>query len=379
MRRLWPRRPGSRSRSAPAVSTTGSNGRTGLYQQEAYLLWEEQKNAAGGLLGRPVRMVLYDDQSDPATGARLYERLLTEDQVDLVLGPYSSSVTQAVAQVTERAGQPTARRRRLRRRPLGARVSVPFRRLLGGGGLLQEHRARHRPGPGLHDRRHHLRGHAVPDLDRERRRRPLRGRRHRGRGQRGVPSRSDRRLLGANQVRDANPDMLIGGSYLPDSVLITRQSKELGVNPKLFAFSVGAAQPDFVESLGADAEYVLGPSMWEPQIESPGNAEFVAAYQAKFDREPDYHSAAGYAACQVLEAAVTEVGGLDLDPIRDAIRALQMPTVLPGQFQVDENGKQIGHIALTVQWQDGEKLIVTPEDFAEGDLRLPTPPWDERG
>src|SRR5918999_2282930 len=81
-----------------AVSTTGSNGRTGLYQQEAYLLWEEQKNVAGGLLGRPVRMVLYDDQSDPATGARLYERLLTEDQVDLVLGPYSSSVTQAVAQ-----------------------------------------------------------------------------------------------------------------------------------------------------------------------------------------------------------------------------------------------------------------------------------------
>ena len=79
-----------------AVSTTGSNGRTGLYQQEAYLLWEEQKNASGGLLGRPVRMVLYDDQSDPATGARLYERLLTEDQVNLILGPYSSSVTQEV-------------------------------------------------------------------------------------------------------------------------------------------------------------------------------------------------------------------------------------------------------------------------------------------
>ena len=73
--------------------------------------------------------------------------------------------------------------------------------------------------------------------------------------------------------------------------------------------------------------------MWEPQIESTGNEEFVAAYQAKFDREPDYHSAAGYAACQVLEAAVTEVGGLDLDPIRDAIRALQMPTVLPVNFR----------------------------------------------
>ena len=81
----------------------------------------------------------------------------------------------------------------------------------------------------------------------------------------------------------------------------------------------------------------------------------------------------------MLEAAVTQVGGLELDAIRDALRALQMQTVLPGQYQVDEAGKQIGHIALTVQWQDGEKLIVTPEDFAEGELRLPTPPWNERG
>ncbi|MCD6029209.1 MAG: branched-chain amino acid transporter substrate-binding protein, partial [Thermomicrobiales bacterium] len=117
----------------------------------------------------------------------------------------------------------------------------------------------------------------------------------------------------------------------------------------------------------------------EPQIESPGNAEFVAAYKAKFDREPDYHSASGYSACQVLEAAVTQVGGLELDAIRDALLALELDTVLPGTFQVDETGKQTGHIPLTVQWQDGEKLIVTPEDFAEGELRLPTPPWDERG
>jgi branched-chain amino acid transport system substrate-binding protein len=81
----------------------------------------------------------------------------------------------------------------------------------------------------------------------------------------------------------------------------------------------------------------------------------------------------------VLEAAVTQVGSIDLDAIRDALLALQMPTVLPGQFQVDETGKQIGHIPLTVQWQDGKKVIVTPDDFAEGKLDLPTPPWNERG
>ena len=362
-----------------AVSTTGSNGRTGLYQQEAYLLWEEQKNASGGLLGRPVRMVLYDDQSDPATGARLYERLLTEDQVDLVLGPYSSSVTQAVAQVTERAGQPL----------LAAGASAGdlwargYQYLFGVYSVAEDYfksivldiapaqgyttaaiiyEDTLFPTSTANGAAAHCEAAGIEVVVNE-----------------VYPAEATDVSSVLTRVRDANPDMLIGGSYLPDSVLITRQSKELGVNPKLFAFSVGAAQPDFVESLGADADYVLGPSMWEPQIQSTGNDEFVAAYQAKFDREPDYHSAAGYAACQVLEAAVTEVGGLDLDPIRDAIRALQMPTVLPGQFQVDENGKQVGHIALTVQWQDGVKLIVAPEDFAEGDLRLPTPPWDQRG
>jgi branched-chain amino acid transport system substrate-binding protein len=362
-----------------AVSTTGSNGRTGLYQQEAYLLWEEQKNAAGGLLGRPVRMVLYDDQSDPATGARLYERLLTEDQVNLILGPYSSSVTQAVAQVTERAGQPM----------LAAGASAGdlwargYQYLFGVYSVAEDYfksivldiapaqgyttaaiiyEDTLFPTSTASGAAAHCETAGIEVVVNE-----------------VYPAEATDVSSVLTRVRDANPDMLIGGSYLPDSVLITRQAKELGVNAKLFAFSVGAAQPDFVESLGADADYVLGPSMWEPQIETPGNADFVAAYQAKFDREPDYHSAAGYAACQVLEAAVTEVGGLDLDPIRDAIRALQMPTVLPGQFQVDENGKMIGHIALTVQWQDGAKLIVAPEDFAEAELRLPTPPWDERG
>jgi branched-chain amino acid transport system substrate-binding protein len=362
-----------------AVSTTGSNGRTGLYQQEAYLLWEEQKNAAGGLLGRPVRMVLYDDQSDPATGARLYERLLTEDNVDLVLGPYSSSVTQAVAQVTERAGQPL----------LAAGASAGdlwargYQYLFGVYSVAEDYfksivldiapaqgyttaaiiyEDTLFPTSTASGAAAHCETAGIEVVLNE-----------------VYPAEATDVSSVLTRVRDANPDMLIGGSYLPDSVLITRQSKELGVNPRLYTFSVGAAQPDFEESLGADADYVLGPSMWEPQIESPGNAEFVAAYQEKFDREPDYHSAAGYSACQVLEAAVTQVGGLELDAIRDALLALELDTVLPGMFKVDETGKQIGHIPLTVQWQDGEKVIVTPEDFAEGELQLPTPTWDERG
>jgi branched-chain amino acid transport system substrate-binding protein len=181
------------------------------------------------------------------------------------------------------------------------------------------------------------------------------------------------------KIRDLGPDMLIGGSYLPDSVLIMRQAKELGLNPRLYAFSVGAAQPEFIETLAADADYVLGPSMWEPEIQTEGNQAFFEEYVAMFDREPDYHAATGYAGCQILEAAVTNVGGLDHQALTDELYALKMPTVIPGEYSVDENGRQTGHIPLTVQWQGGDKVLVAPSDLATGEIVLPTPTWDERG
>ncbi|MBA2278709.1 MAG: amino acid ABC transporter substrate-binding protein [Chloroflexia bacterium] len=362
-----------------SISTTGSNGRTGQYQQEAYLLWEEQKNAAGGVLGRPVRMVIYDDQSDPATGARLYERLITEDQVNLILGPYASSVTQAVAQVTERYGQPLL----VAGASAGEIWERGYRSVFGVYSIAQDYfrdivlniatAQGYKTAAVMYEDTIFPTSTAQGAIAHC--------------GEAGIevvveeqyPAEATDVSSALTRVRDAAPDMLIGGSYLPDSVLITRQAKELGVNPKLFAFSVGAAQPDFLETLGPDANFVLGPSMWEPEIETEGNADFLAAYRAKWSRDPDYHAATGYAGCQILEAAVTSAGEINLEAITEQLFSLTMPTVLPGQYQVDETGKQTGHIPLTVQWQEGAKALVAPEDLKTGDLVLPTPPWDQRG
>lgn len=366
-------------RIGAAVSTTGSNGRTGLYQQEAYLLWEAQKNASGGLLGRPVEFVIYDDQSDPTTGSRLYERLITEDEVDLVLGPYSSGVTLAAAQITERYGYPML----VAGASAGEIWDSGFQYVFGVYSIAQDY---------FKDIVTNIapaQGYTTAAVIYEDAVFPM------STGQGAVahcedagievvleetyPQKATDVSSVLTQIRDLNPDMLIGGSYLPDAVLITRQSKELGVNPKLFAFSVGAAQPDYVETLGADANYVLGPSMWEPEIETQGNADFLAAYQEMWDRDPDYHAATGYAGCQILEAAVTNVGEIDLEALRGELLGLTMETILPGEYKVDETGKQVGHIPLTVQWQDGEKALVAPEDLKTGDIMLPTPAWDERG
>src|SRR5438034_3143175 len=89
-------------RIGASLSLTGTYAKLGKNQQEGYQLCQKERNAKGGLLGRKIELVVYDDQSLPPTGVRLYEKLITEDKVDAVMGPYSSPITEAVANVTEK-------------------------------------------------------------------------------------------------------------------------------------------------------------------------------------------------------------------------------------------------------------------------------------
>ena len=365
-------------RIGASVSTSGTNGRTGLYQQEAYQLWEAQKNAAGGLLGRPVEFVIYDDQSDPTTGARLYEKLITEDEVDLVLGPYASGVTQAVAQVTEQYGQPLLVAGASANSIWESGHAMVFGVYSVAGDYFKDIITNIAPEQGYTTAAVIYEDAVFPMSTGEGAVRWCEEAGIEVVHEEAYPQKATDVSTLLTKIRDLNPDMLIGGSYLPDSVLIQRQAKDLGLECKLYTYSVGAAQPDFLDTLGADADYVLGPSMWEPEVETPGNQEFFAAYMEMFDREPDYHAATGYAGCQVLEQALTNVGELDLEGLADELFNLEMENILPGGYKVDETGKQVGHIPLTVQWQGGEKVLVAPADLSTGDIMLPTPSWDDR-
>ena len=76
-----------------SVALTGKYARTGQEQLQGFQMWVDEVNARGGLLGRKVALKYYDDESKPETGAKLYEKLITDDKVDLLIGPYSSSNT----------------------------------------------------------------------------------------------------------------------------------------------------------------------------------------------------------------------------------------------------------------------------------------------
>ena len=112
--------------------------------------------------------------------------------------------------------------------------------------------------------------------------------------------------------------------------------------------------------------------------EYPGAREFVEAHHREYPgAHLSYQTAAGYAGCQVLTEAVKRAGSLDREKIRDAILKLDFNTVF-GAFKVDPDGLQIAHKMVTVQWQDGKRVIVWPEELAPGKPRSPTPPWSER-
>src|SRR5687768_4362984 len=85
-----------------SMSLTGTYAKPGSYQKEGYDICAEEVDAKGGILGRKIEFVVYDDQSMLATAVKLYEKLITEDKVDAVMGPYSSAVSEAVANVTEK-------------------------------------------------------------------------------------------------------------------------------------------------------------------------------------------------------------------------------------------------------------------------------------
>ena len=179
------------------------------------------------------------------------------------------------------------------------------------------------------------------------------------------------------KIKGVNPDVLAAATYFDDAVALTRQMRELNVNPKMYGVTIGGDLPEFYDTLKGNAEYVYGATQWEPALNYPGNREFVESYRAEFKREPSYFAAAGYAGCLVYTEGVKRAGSLDADKVREHILKLDLRTPF-GEFKVDPDGVQLAHKMVTFQWQNEKKVIVWPDDLAQGKVLFPTPPWTSR-
>jgi len=362
-------------RIGATMSETGAYATQGVPARNGYRLCERDLNAQGGLLGRPVAFVIHDDASDPATAAALYERLIVEEGVDAVMGPYGSTLTEAVAPVTER-------HRKVLISPLAATSSIweqgrrylfmvlpPAERFLAG--LVEMAAERD------------LRRVAILEEDALFPRAAGAGAAAQAR-ERGMevvlheayPSGTADFGPLLERVRASEAEVLaVAASALGDFVTVVRQMRERDVSVQMFG-TTGAVE-EFREALGEAAEFAYGLSAWEPGLPHPGAGRFAEAYREAFGQAPSFHAAGAYGSCQLFAEAARRAGTLDPERLREELLALETTTVF-GDYAVDERGYQTAHGGVFVQWQDGEKVVVWPEDVATAPARFPTPPWDDR-
>ncbi len=348
----------------------------GGYGREGYLLCQKHLNAQGGLLGRPVELVIYDDESDEKTAARLYEKLITEDKVDAILGPYGTAITEAVADIPDKhrkvmvaANAATSSIWEKGRKflimvlapvdsaamgalDLAARNGLKKVAIINQDALLPKAVA-----------------NTTNELAKEKSLDVVVFETY------PTGTRDFSAIL--KKVQDAAPDLLIAAAVrLDDHVAIIREMKGLNFDTKMVSSLPYGLLPEFYQQLGKDAEFVYSATFWEASLPNPGNREFVAAYQKEFNRAPAVQSANSYAGCQIFAEAVRQADTTDSEKLREALLTLKTKTIL-GDFAVDQRGFQTGQKAVTIQWQDGKQAIVWPNGL--GPLpRFPTPNWASR-
>ena len=359
-----------------SLSLTGTYAKPGTYQKEGYEICADELNAKGGLLGRKVEFVMYDDQSSTQTAQRLYEKLITEDKVEAVMGPYSSAITESVAGISEKY-------KKVMVSPLAATTSI-FRQ--GRKHIFMVISPAEFYLEGLVDMgaKRGLKTIAIVNEDTLFPKATVVGTEELAK-KRGLQVVLREAYPKGNtdfsallvKIKAVNPDIIAAATYFDDAVAITRQMKELNVNPKMFGVTVGGDIPEFYTLLKQNAEYVYGSTQWDEVLPYPGQKEFLSAYQKKFKHEPSYHAAAGYAGCLLYAEGVKRAKSLDADLVRAELLKLKIRTAF-GDYAVDHDGFQTAHKMVMIQWQDGKRVVVWPDDLASGKLRFPTPPWSQR-
>lgn len=355
----------------------------GVTQIPNYKMWVEEINAKGGIFVKeynkrlPVELKIYDDKSDIATCVKLYQKLMLEDKVDLLLGPWGTATYIAVASVTNRYGYPligpTVTSEKLREMidkvPYFFAILNQPREMAGSlVDLLAELGVRKTALIYIAD------GFGIEWTETTK---PL----LKSKGidlavLKSYPLGTQDLSPLIKNIRGANVDAMLCMSYPPDTLLITKQSRELGYNPKLLYLGAGVAYPMYKSYFGSveAIEGVMGPGAWNPGVPFPGAKEYFDRHVKRWGKEPDrWASAFTWANLQIWEQAIEKVGSLDRKKLRDFIATETFSTVI-GQVKF-ENGFNIQSPGEIGQWQKGEFEVVANKKKRTAKPLFPKPEW----
>jgi branched-chain amino acid transport system substrate-binding protein len=373
------------AQAAEPVKIGFSMSKTGMFanatpsQLNVYELWKDEVNAAGGLdVGgqrRPIEFVSYDDQSDPGNAVKIYEKLITDDKVDLLLAPWGTPFHFAVAGVLDRYKFPmignSAASVQLREVKAGyiwfPTSAIPDKLADELGKLLTSQGVKTVAVTNLQlPFSLEIKEFLLPVLERE-----------------GIevlvdeaypPGVKDMTAM-LLAVKNANPDAVLSLSYPSDSVLFTTTARELGIAAKFQLVLIGPTIDFFAQMFGPAADGIVTVGHWSPHQKAwPRAKPFFDAYVAKFNTRPDYlDSALAYMSVEILEQAVAKAG-LDKEALRQVIASTTFDTINgPVRFDGVENATTP---TMFLQLQAGEAQIIWPPDQATAEY-IPKPAWPE--
>lgn len=376
------------------MSLTGPlspNGKSALLAQQ---IWAEDINAKGGLLGRPVKLVFYDDQTNPSTVPGIYTKLLDVDKVELIIGGYATNMLAPAMPVV-------MQKKKLFIGLLGLAVNTEFKYdryfvMIPSGPDTKAEFTR-----GFFDvamaQNPKPQTVAIVAADAEFSRNGAEGARENAK-KAGLKIVYDRNYPPAQTdfapivraIAATNPDLLVICSYPLDSVGMVRAINELGFKPKMIGGGmVGLQATVFKTQLGPLLNGFVNYDFWlpVPKMDFPGVADLMTKYQARAQSEGvdplGYYMAPwGYAQMQVLQQAVEATKSLDDAKLADYIRANEFKTVV-GDVRFDKMGEWTKGRVLQVQFQNvkgndvgqfkdiSTQVVIAPAEFASGKVIYP--------
>jgi branched-chain amino acid transport system substrate-binding protein len=374
-----------------AISITGKTAKEGEYTRDGYQMFVDTVNEQGGIKvggkAYKVKLIYYDDESKSERTAQLYEKLINEDKVNFLLGPYGSGPTGTAAPIAEKYRIPMIEANGAAESIFSKGYRYTFAVLSPGKNYLR----------GLIDllrtKDSSIKTVAILGENEPFSKEVAGGAADYAKGlgmevvyQELYPTGTQDVSALLTNIKGKSPDLLLGAGHLQDSLLIVKQAKDLGVSPKAMGFSVGPSSPEFRDNLKTDADYIFGATQWTNALKYNGDdfwktpQAFADAFQAKYAnyKSIPYQVAESTAALVAYQHAIEKAGSLDPQAVRDVIAGLDFMSFY-GQIKFDERGVNIYKPMAVEQLQpDGKKYTVFPSDVAEKDAMYPMPAWDKR-
>ncbi len=366
-----------------ALSLTGKTATEGRLVKEGYDLYVKYINQKGGIkVGDKtykVAIKYYDDQSDPSTSAKLFEKLILEDGIKLLLGPYSSGITLSASAVAEKyrvpmvvahAAAPAVYDRGFKFL-FGTLTSIDYYtadmiKLAAAAtprgqrvALFNENTLAFQQGIDAAAKQAQAAGLEVVYKE-------------------AYPSGTKDFAPVITAIKSKNPDVLIAGGYTGDMIVLARQVAEQGLTLKMFGFVLGPTLPGFIETLGPKADYVLEPIQWsanmpwKDEIFGWTAAEFADICKKETGHVCDYHPPQSAAALEVYQRALEKAGTTDPEKVRDAIAQTNLKSFY-GSVRFNEKGQNVAKGMSVVQIQNGKPVVIYPAEGAQGKLIYPIP------